>query len=167
LAAAFDIITGTNKPVVVDGDALKALKGKIEKLGSNVLLTPHAAEFMAITGEKPPDELEGREKLVSRISKQTKATIVLKGPVDIIAKDSNIKLNETGNPYMSKGGTGDVLAGLCAGLLAQGIDTFDAAGMACLVSGLAGELSYAEKHVSMTAGDVLHNVPEVIYSLLE
>jgi NAD(P)H-hydrate epimerase len=149
LDAARKIISKTKKPMVIDGDALKAVKKLLPKLKKNVVLTPHAAEFKRLFG------LKATEKNARKMATKYNCAILLKGREDIIAQGKNIKYNKSGNPYMSKGGTGDVLAGLCAGFLAQGIEPFRAACFAALVSGVAGNLAYGEESIGLMASDVL------------
>jgi ADP-dependent NAD(P)H-hydrate dehydratase / NAD(P)H-hydrate epimerase len=99
---------------------------------------------------------------VIKAASKTKATLLVKGHVDIIAQGSRLKLNETGNPYMSKGGTGDILAGFCAGLMAQGMRSFDAACVAAFVVGMAGELAYISESASFMPRDVLDNLGDAM-----
>jgi NAD(P)H-hydrate epimerase len=152
LNAAKKIISTVKKPMVVDGDALKAIKDILPKLGANVILTPHAQEFKRLFGLKPTD------KNVQKVSKKYKFTVLSKGPVDIIANKKSLKYNKSGNPHMAKGGTGDVLAGLCAGFLAQGTSPFDSACFAALLNGVAGDIAYSEESIALTASDVLSRI---------
>jgi len=160
LKAALEIISKTKKPMVIDGDGFRAIKS-VSKLGKNVILTPHAAEFKRLFG------LKATERNLIKVAKKYKCVILLKGSIDMIAQGSRIKYNESGNPYMSKGGTGDVLAGLCAGFLAQGIDPFRAACFAALVNGVAGDLAYNQESIGLTALDVLSKVGLAERVLLE
>jgi len=149
LEAARNIIRGAKKPMVIDGDGLKAVKSILPKLGGNVILTPHAGEFKALF------DVAANEKNLKKVANKYKCLILLKGSVDIIAQKTRLKYNDSGNPYMSKGGTGDILAGMCAGFMAQGIEPFRAACFAALVNGVAGEIAFAEDSIGMTASDVL------------
>jgi len=164
LAAVNEFVGKLGKPVVVDGDGLKAVTPA--KLGNNVVLTPHGGEFKLLFGKTPSDDIEKRAEALKAAAKKTKATILLKGRIDLIASGKKAKFNETGAAYMSKGGTGDILAGICAGLMAQGVEPFDAAGMAAFVNGLAGEDAYAHNSISMTASDVLASIGDVFGFLL-
>ena len=152
LEAAKTIISKTKKPMVIDGDALGAIKELLPKLGKNVILTPHAGEFKRLFG------IAASEKNLKKLAAKYKCAIILKGSTDIIAQGKEIKYNDSGTPYMSKGGTGDVLAGLCAGFMAQGITSFKAACFAALVNGVAGEIAYEDESIGMTASDVLHYI---------
>jgi NAD(P)H-hydrate epimerase len=161
LESAMSIISKSRKPVVVDGDGLKAIKPILSKLGKRVVLTPHGGEFKQLFGLLP------NERNLKKVSKKYKCLVLLKGKTDLIAQGSRLKYNESGNPYMSKGGTGDVLAGLCAGFLAQGLDAFHSACFAALVNGVAGDLAYSEQSIGLTASDVLSSVGLAEKVLLE
>lgn len=165
LDAAAALVVGAmelDKPIVVDGDALKAVKPLLPKLKDNIILTPHAGEFKALFGLAP------NEENLKKVAMKVKCVILLKGHVDMIAQGGrSFKYNESGNPYMSKGGTGDVLAGLCAGYLAQGVDAFNAACFGAFVNGVAGDIAYSEKSISLLASDVLSRIGSAEKMLLE
>jgi NAD(P)H-hydrate epimerase len=161
IEAAAEIIKQATKPMVIDGDALKAAKALLPKLKEDVILTPHGGEFKMLFDVAPTEDS------LKKAALKLKCTILLKGPVDMIAQGKNFRYNESGNPYMTKGGTGDVLAGLCAGYLAQGVEPFRAACFGALVNGVAGDLAYSEKSVSLLASDVLARVGSAERMLLE
>jgi len=161
IEAASEVIKQTDKPMVIDGDALKAAKALLPKLKENVILTPHGGEFKMLFDAAPTEES------LKKVALKLKCTILLKGPVDMIAQGKNFKYNESGNPYMTKGGTGDVLAGLCAGYMAQGVEPFKAACFGALVNGVAGDLAYSEKSISLLASDVLARIGSAERMLLE
>mgnify|MGYP000672155337 CR=1 FL=1 len=140
-----------SKPKVIDADALKAL----DKIPENCILTPHAGEFEILFGCKPT-----REELKKRASEDK--IILLKGPCDLISNGKEVKENCTGNPGMTVGGTGDVLAGLVAGLVAQGVKPLDAAFLAAQVNGESGDLLLKEKGYGFTASDLLEVIPRVM-----
>jgi len=151
------------KPCVVDADALKALGKK--RLLDNFLLTPHSYEFYYMTGEKPKQDILGRAELVKKYAKRTGATILLKGAVDIISDGRQTAISKTGNPYMTVGGTGDVLTGICGALLAQKVAPFKAACAAAFVNGMAGTMAAKEKR-PILATDVIEKIPEVLKHVL-
>ena len=148
------------KPCVIDADAIKVLKNK--RLGGNFVLTPHAYEFYHISGERPKYDILSRAKLVKRFAKKIGATILLKGAVDIISDGKQTAMNKTGNPCMTTGGTGDVLAGVCGGLLTQKIPPFKAACASAYMTGKAGDLAAKGKGPSLLATDIIEKIPEVI-----
>jgi NAD(P)H-hydrate epimerase len=156
-------VDAIRKPCVVDADAIKALKNR--KLLYNFLLTPHAYEFYHMTGEKPKYDITGRAELVKKHAKKTGATILLKGSIDIISDGKQTAMNRTGNPYMTVGGTGDVLTGICGALLAQKVSPFKAACAAAYMNGLAGDFAAKERR-PIVATDVIEKIPEVLKDVL-
>jgi len=156
-------VEAINKPCVVDADALKALEKK--KLAKNFLLTPHAYEFYFLTGERPKYDLTTRATLVRKYAKKIGTTILLKGAIDIISDGEKIAINRTGNVYMTVGGTGDVLTGICGALLAQKVEPFKAACAAAYINGKAGDLVAKEKR-PLIATDVIEKIPEVLKEVL-
>lgn len=154
------LLGSLKKPCVVDADAIKALKNK--ELGKNFVLTPHSYEFYNLTGEKPKTDLTSRIRIVEKVSKKIRSTILLKGVIDIISDGKQTAINRTGNPYMTTGGTGDVLTGICGSLLAQGNNPFESACGAAFITGRAGDLAAVEKKQGLLATDVIEKIPEVI-----
>jgi NAD(P)H-hydrate epimerase len=150
------VLEKTTKPVVIDADALKLLS--VKDIRASHVLTPHAGEFRILFGEHA-DVLKDRVKMVSSKAKKTGSTIVLKGPVDVVSNPVHTKLNKTGNPGMTVGGTGDVLAGII-GALAAKADIFEAACAGTFLSGLAGDLCRDRFSYSFTATDVIEKIPE-------
>ncbi|MBT4824135.1 NAD(P)H-hydrate dehydratase [Candidatus Woesearchaeota archaeon] len=156
---------------VLDADALKAIKIKDVK---DCILTPHAKEFKMLTGSKLPTKLEGKNGKIALIRKYAKQNVILlKGNPDIIAYKDKIKLNYTGNPAMTVGGTGDVLAGLCAGFYAQSSLSnlsneerlFNSACAAAFVNGLAGDKVEKVVGNGLIASDLLKEIGKIIKKL--
>ncbi|RMF89012.1 MAG: NAD(P)H-hydrate dehydratase, partial [Methanobacteriota archaeon] len=128
------ILKGMNIPVVLDADALKLVDKKALK-NVNGVSTPHATEFAGLTGDAPPEDLDGKKDVVRRLAVELSMTVLFKSPVDIVASpEGRVKLNETGNAGMTVGGTGDALAGAVGGFIAQGMDNFTAACCAAFVN---------------------------------
>jgi len=150
-------------PALFDADGLKALAGERELCkGMPWLLTPHAREFELLTGIDLPEDIKGRARHVKAAAGELGCTLLLKAYVDIIADArGEVRLNYTGNPGMTVGGTGDVLAGVVGAFLAQGASTFDAAVAGSYVCGRAGDLCMREKGYEFTASDVVEKLPEV------
>ncbi|MCD6590377.1 MAG: NAD(P)H-hydrate dehydratase [Candidatus Aenigmarchaeota archaeon] len=153
------------KPCVIDADAIKALKKR--RLGKNFVLTPHSYEFYAFSGEKPTYDILNRAKMVKKFAKRLDATILLKGAIDIISDGSKVATNKTGNPYMTTGGTGDVLTGVCGGLLAQGVLPFEAACASAYITGKAGDFAAKEKGPGLLATDIIEKIPYVIKEVMK
>lgn len=137
-AALAVLIQKIKAPLVCDAEALHVFKKGLSK-NPSILLTPHAGEFLTLTGEWISIDIKDRKAKTQQWAKKLGATILLKGHIDVISDGTITRLNTTGTPTMSKGGTGDVLAGLCAGFIAQGFSCFDAAYQAARINGLAGE----------------------------
>ncbi|MEM2204918.1 MAG: NAD(P)H-hydrate dehydratase [Candidatus Hadarchaeales archaeon] len=154
-------------PVLLDADALKAVRGK-EWRGMKVVLTPHAGEFKAVTEREVPKDLEGRAKTVGEEARRLGCVILLKGRIDLISSpEGKVFLNRTGNPGMTVGGTGDVLSGVVGGLMAQGLSPFEAAWAGAYVNGAAGDLCLREKGYGFTASDLIDKLPLVFKTLRE
>ncbi|MFN3804159.1 MAG: NAD(P)H-hydrate dehydratase [Pyrobaculum sp.] len=147
------------KPLVIDADAIKALAG-IRAEGVAVF-TPHAGEFKVLTGVEAPLELERRAEVAREWAERLGAVILLKGRYDVISDGRRVKINATGTPAMTVGGTGDVLTGLVAAFLTKSSDPLEAAAVAAFVNGLAGELAAGESF-HITATDLLEKIPAVI-----
>ncbi|MFX1511678.1 MAG: NAD(P)H-hydrate dehydratase [Promethearchaeota archaeon] len=133
-------------PVVVDADALKISPDLLLQIS---VLTPHAKEFELITGREIPKgdkSIPLRLQTVVEATKNGNAVFLVKGAVDVICSPSRWKINKTGVPQMSVGGTGDVLAGVTTTFLALTNDPFRAATASAYINGRAGELALNNKH---------------------
>lgn len=146
-------IGSCDKPTVIDADGISALGADFKAPRSNIILTPHHGEFKRIGGEG--DDAESRARTMG-------CTILLKGRTDIISNGERTRANNTGCAAMTGAGTGDVLAGIVAGLLAKGMDTFDAACLGAFISGKAGEYAFENESYGLIATDVIYNIPAVI-----
>ncbi|MBI4416816.1 MAG: NAD(P)H-hydrate dehydratase [Euryarchaeota archaeon] len=165
--AVRNIVTLADLPLVLDADAFTALAGHADILrGKRGVMTPHAREFEVVSGEAMPPNLDGRAQVAKAFAAKTGLTILLKGPIDVVTDGERAKFNRTGNPGMTVGGTGDVLAGLVAGLVAKGVAPFDAARIAAFTSGYAGDLAFEDLSYGMTAYDVAEHVPRVLKKFL-
>ncbi len=158
-------------PLVLDADGLNAFVGHVPELGdrrSPAVLTPHAGEFARLAGmtarEVGVDRIGNARKLAS----QTNAVVLLKGSRTVVAApDGRVLVNPTGGPFLATGGTGDVLTGMIAALIARGAEPWLAACSAAYVHGTAGRLAGAELGDGTTAGDVLDRVPAAFLEVLE
>ena len=145
------------KKAVIDADALR-LPLPVAK--NETLYTPHAGEFARITGIKLPDDTKERALAVK--SSRIKGTVLLKGCIDIITDGKRMRFNRTGDPAMTVGGTGDVLAGVAGALLCH-LPAFDAGCIAAYVNGRAGEIVAAERGEGMLASDLVDRIPAVLF----
>jgi NAD(P)H-hydrate epimerase len=132
------------------------------KLGPNAVITPHAGEFQRIAGHGVEEALGQRAGAVRELAKMLQCVVLLKGPVDIVSTPTDTRYNWTGTPAMSVGGTGDVLAGLVAGLRAQGVSSFLSASVGAFVNGAAGMLAFRAKGAGLIASDLLEYAPQVL-----
>jgi NAD(P)H-hydrate epimerase len=157
-----EILSKVSVPVVIDADGLKQLNKKLLK-GLSAIVTPHAAEFKILTGEALSNSLKERKKSIERWARELSTTILLKSPVDIISSpDGKTLLNDTGNPGMTVGGTGDVLAGVASGFISQGMSPFDAASIGAFVCGAAGDQLQIFKGHGYTGSDVAREIPYTV-----
>lgn len=158
-------------PLVIDADALNALKGKPELLKAcrgRTVLTPHPGEFLRVFGGQLDDSPALRENRARAAAAKHGVVIVLKGHRTVIAApDGRIHINKTGNPGMATAGSGDVLTGIIAALAGQGFSLYEAACLGVHAHGLAGDL--ATKKVGQTglvAGDILDFVAAAFKKIL-
>lgn len=151
-------------PAVIDADAIHAVGGKINLFaGKPFVFTPHAYEFFVLTGREIGRlSDEEKAKIVYEEGVMNKVTILLKGKTDVISDGREIALNTTGSPYMTVGGTGDTLAGICGALMARGVAPFLAAQAAAYMNGKAGEIAAAQKKEGFVASDLIEAIPNVI-----
>jgi len=151
-------------PAVFDADALWALARRghdaLPRHAGPRILTPHAGELLRLLGDEPSSPRAADrgwlEREAGALAVRLDAVVVLKGPGTLIVTGSRQARNETGNPGMATAGTGDVLTGVTAALLAQGVSAFDAARLAVWVHGRAGDVAAAHLgEISLTARDLL------------
>jgi NAD(P)H-hydrate epimerase len=157
-------------PAVIDADALTLLAGWDgwhTRIGPNNVLTPHAGEMARLLGDEArPDEAPW--ETARRAAADWKQIVVLKGPFTTVAEPSGRAwVYPHANAALATAGTGDVLAGLTAGLLAQGAAPVDAARLAVVVHALAGRRVVAERGWrTLLASDLLDVLPAVLESLV-
>ena len=153
-------------PLVLDADGINALEGHIDTLSCRrdrvTVLTPHDGELARVGG----DMSAPRETAAAAFAAAHGVYLIRKGHRTVVAApDGRLAVNTTGNDGMAKGGSGDVLTGLLAGLLAQGMEPFAACCAAVWLHGRAGDLTAEEKgHRGMTPADMIEMLP---YALKE
>ena len=141
------LIAELPQPMVVDADALNVLasqKPGFSKAAGPRILTPHPGEFARLIGSDIATVQSQRPKLAAEFAAAHGVIVLLKGQGTVITDGDRIAINRTGNPGMATGGSGDVLTGLIAALLAQGMQPFDAAQLGAHLHGLAGDLAASE-----------------------
>ncbi|AAM25329.1 NAD(P)H-hydrate epimerase [Caldanaerobacter subterraneus subsp. tengcongensis MB4] len=160
-----DVIRNTEKPLVLDADALNALVGRLEVVkGKRVILTPHYGEMARLTGLKVEDIKNNIFEVARSFVRRYEVTLVLKGARTVIAtRDGSIYINSTGNAGMATGGSGDVLTGMIVSLLGQGFEEEKAAVYGVFYHGKAGDVAKKSKgEYGMTAVDILESIPEAL-----
>jgi NAD(P)H-hydrate epimerase len=159
-------ITEGKKPLVLDADGLNALgneTGQLRGRPAATILTPHPGEFARMLGRDVATVQADRQGSALRFAAEHGVVMVLKGNESIVTDGRRVYENRTGNPGMATGGTGDVLTGLIAALLGQGLEPFAAAQLGVFLHGLAGDLARDELgEVSLIASDLLHYLPKAI-----
>jgi ADP-dependent NAD(P)H-hydrate dehydratase len=154
---ALNQMKGEQRGLVVDADALRSqILPSIG--GTGAVVTPHAREFERLFGESLPEDLEGRIKVVSACAKNSRVSVLLKGPTDVVSDGSRVALNDTHSPAMTVGGTGDVLTGIVAGLLAKKVPPFESACAAAYINGAAGVEAVKEVGMHIVASDVANKI---------
>jgi NAD(P)H-hydrate epimerase len=159
------------KPTVIDADGVSNLAGKLALLSrakTPLVLTPHPGEFSRLTGLKTEDVNADRVGISRRFATERKVVLVLKGASTVIAAPGGrVFINPTGNSGLAKGGTGDVLTGLIAGLMAQGMSPFDAACAGVFLHGLAADIAVQSlTEYCLAAGDLPDFLPRAFASVL-
>lgn len=153
-------------PAVLDADALTLLAGRVGQLarlaarrGAPCVLTPHEGEFQRLFGDMPPPGLASKLDRARQAARLSGCVVVLKGADTVIAEPHGIAaINTTGSAALATAGSGDVLAGLIAGLLAQGMPAFEAACAAVRLHGLAGD--------ALGMGLIADDLPEAIPAIV-
>lgn len=161
-----ELVAGLIKPAVIDADGLNALADHteiIERCRAPLVLTPHPGEMARLLGIKTAEVQDNRIEVVTEAAGKWGATVVLKGARTIIAgADGSLYINPTGNPGMATGGSGDVLTGIIAGLMAQGLSPEQAAAAGAFFHGLAADHAVLSKgEAGLVAGDILDALPAV------
>jgi NAD(P)H-hydrate epimerase len=167
-----NIIKKLNKKAVIDADGLNALVGNLnilKSLNTEIVLTPHSGEFSRLT-DLPVSKIEQERIDIARnFAVEYKVVLVLKGDTTVIASpDGDVFINPTGNPGMATAGSGDVLTGMIAGFMGQGLSAVDAAICGVYLHGLAGDLARDKiGELPMMAMDILNLIPEALQKVMK
>ncbi len=162
------VVTRGDKSIVIDADGLNAFEGAADKLtgrGRTVVITPHPGEMSRLTGMSIAEIQANRLDVARNFAREHELIVVLKGHRTLIAApDGTVWVNPTGNPGMATGGTGDILTGMVAGLIAQHPQhALEATALAVLLHGLAGDLaSESVGENSLVATDLVHFLPQAV-----
>jgi NAD(P)H-hydrate epimerase len=148
-------------PLVLDADALNVfLPGMLANRTVPAVLTPHPGEFARLKAQTIAEVQADREGKAARYAKRHKVIVALKGHGTVVTDGDKVYVNDTGNPGMATGGSGDVLTGVVAALLAQGLSPFDATALAVWAHGKAGDLAAETRGpVGLMATDLIEEMP--------
>jgi NAD(P)H-hydrate epimerase len=158
-------------PLVVDADGINALgkNGKLlNEIQAETVLTPHPKEMSRLSGWSVQDIQNQRIERAGQFAQEHNVTLLLKGARTLVAfADGAVLINPTGNPGMATAGSGDVLTGLIAGLISQGLSVPSATATGAFIHGMAGDI-YAEANheIPLIASDLLDNISEAIKRIL-
>lgn len=171
------LASGSLAPVVLDADALNTVsqfrnvrrpsRNFPAKFPKTWVMTPHEGELARLLNISAKRIQLNREAAVRNAAKEFGCVVVLKGHHTLIASGEDVWINPTGNSALAKAGTGDVLTGLLAGFLAQGVSTLDAAKLAVFVHGMMADKWLREKkdHLSLMASDLVEEIPKTLHLL--
>jgi NAD(P)H-hydrate epimerase len=166
----FSLVKGSSPALVLDADALNTL-AQIpdwwQKLSRDAILTPHPGEMARLVGVAVDEVQRQRLDIARKAAVEWRKVVVLKGAYTIVAaSDGRARISQVANPGLASAGTGDVLSGVIAGLVAQGLSLFDAAACGVYLHAQAGEMVRRELgEAGMLAGDLLPALPKVIMRL--
>ncbi len=158
-------------PLVVDADGLNAFAGDPDRLtgreGRDVIITPHPGEMGRLVGMSADEVQASRVEIARNFASAHHLYVVLKGHRTLVATpDEKVFINPTGNPGMATGGTGDVLTGMIAGLLAQMLDAEAACRLGVYLHGVAGDLAVGEHgEMGMIASDLIGRIGAAVLDI--
>lgn len=162
-----NVIKKVKVPLVIDADGLNILAKTNLKIPQNTVITPHPAEAARLLNVKLEDILENLENSAKQLVAKYECTVVLKTHRTIICDKETLFINQYGNSALAKAGSGDVLAGIISGLLAQKLPPFKAAKLGVFLHSRSGEIASRElTEYSVLASDIIKFLPLAIKELL-
>ncbi|WP_456399140.1 NAD(P)H-hydrate dehydratase [Mesoaciditoga sp.] len=163
------LISNFDKPIILDADALNLLARDVDSVefSENMAITPHPAEFSRLISKDVNTILSNPTKYALEFAVKRHVNVLLKGATTVIATpDGRYFLNVTGNTGLATGGSGDVLTGMIAGFVAQGVKVEDALKLAAYVHGRCAEVySQENDEASLIPQDLIDNIPKVLKEL--
>ena len=169
MTAVRQIIKSVEKPLVIDADALYALVDHTDILveaKAVPVLTPHSGEMARLVGLTADEVNQDRVYITRAAAIEWGSIIILKGARTLVAfPDGGVYININGNAGMATGGTGDVLTGVIAGLIGQGLSSHEAALVGVYLHGLAGDIVARGGMIGMTASDLIRALPAAIFGI--
>jgi ADP-dependent NAD(P)H-hydrate dehydratase / NAD(P)H-hydrate epimerase len=161
--ALLTIIRRCTEPIVADAEALHAIANKPSSTqGKRMLLTPNAGEFQVLSKSPWPSAKIDRTKAVRALARHYKATVIVKGAEDYVSDGESVYVDSEGSPYLTKGGYGDLLAGVAGAMLARGHSPFESAKVAAYLVGKAGKIASKRFGEATLASDALAQLPFVL-----
>lgn len=165
-----NLLVKVDRPVVLDADGINALAGHLDILKSAkapVILTPHPGEMSRLTGKDVNEIQKDRKNIALNFAGEYNAVLILKGRDTIVAKpDGQFYINQTGNAGMATAGVGDILTGMIASFIGQGLEPFIAASLGVYFHGAAGDLALKDEGpLSLIATDLLDKLPDALKAL--
>lgn len=152
--------------LVLDAGALRAIGTDTSCLSRRknfTVVTPHLGEMAGLTGSTIPEIEASGSEIASQYAKNTRATVVLKGASSVVTDGTNQYVNKSGNQGMATAGSGDVLCGVLATLLAQPMPSLDAVTLGVYLHGVAGDIAKESKGVyGLIASDIIESLPKAI-----
>lgn len=169
--AILELIEGLKTPTILDSTAIDVLKlVKEVPLEQPIIVCPHKNEFENLTGREIKERKSFDEliKFVRTIASEMKINVLLKSPMDVISSaKGDISVNKTGNAGLTVGGSGDVLAGVIASMIAQKVDPYDACKIAAYIVGYTGDYLFKQKEYCYSATDIALELPFTIRQILQ
>ncbi|MDO5521421.1 MAG: NAD(P)H-hydrate dehydratase [bacterium] len=161
------VLQESHVPTIIDADGLNLLSemGSIEEipLNEHIILTPHLKEMSRLLHVDVNEVKEKVIEIAKQISKEKNYTLVLKDARTLVAGKNNLYINTSGNDGMSTGGSGDVLTGVIAGLLAQGMENYQAACLGTFIHGMSGDVAaYKNGRYFLMATDIIDHLRDVL-----
>ena len=160
------ILLKYNKTIVLDADGLNCIAKNpsiLSKRKATTIITPHPGEMARLLNTSIKEIQQNRIEYSKTFSNKYNIITILKGHETIVTNGEDIYINTTGNPGMATAGSGDVLTGILASFIAQGMDPYEASKLGVYIHGLAGDLAKIDKgEYSMVARDIIENIPHAI-----
>ena len=166
------VLQNVSKPIVVDADALNCMQDApqlFKHAKGSLVLTPHPGELSRLVGRSTKEIVGNPIEAAKEAAEKFNSIVLLKtAPTVIASPDGIIFINSTGNPGMATAGMGDVLTGVVASLIAQGVLPLNAALAAVYLHGVAGDIAESKRgQAGLIARDVLNNLPRALKSITD
>lgn len=164
-AFLLEILHDVDIPVVLDADGLNLLSNSFQVLHDieNLVITPHPGELARIIDRSIADIQKNRQVIAEQVAQELDATVVLKGHGTVVTRGTEFWTNNTGNPGMATGGSGDVLTGMIASFLGREFDPVESARLAVYLHGLSGDLAIEDiGEESLIARDLISYISDAI-----